>query len=399
MLVTVDKYINLLSDSGDYTATLGVVDVLMRDASGRPLCFTGNRSAVFKIRHEGEVRMLKCYTVPKRNLRRIYGDRCLHDELFVPSGDSGFCVDVVLGDWVEGRTLRRAIAESVGDCAAMRRLSTAFDRFALGLLGGEWAHGDIKPDNIIVDAEGEMHAIDFDAMYRPDLDDIVNDEAGTAAFQHPSRTCELYDKSIDDYPVALISSALHALSLDAGLHHRFGTDDNLLFVPEECVGGRSRALEEVLKLLADVGDGVGYRIAAMLASPVAQLPELGELLRWKLAERVMPEGVPVLANRNGLWGYVSDGQFVIPPVYDSGFEFSEGVAAVRLGDCFSYISPCGEVVLRVGECEAVKPFAGGRALVIDKNGCFYAYRSGMPVYPPPCGSESNLSLVNGSISE
>ena len=55
---------------------------------------------------------------------------------------------------------------------------------------------------------------------------------------------------------------------------------------------------------------------------------------------------------------------MIPPVFDCGFEFSEGLAAVKLGNRYHYISTDGRAVLSPGVCDAVKPFSGGRAVVI-----------------------------------
>ena len=55
--------------------------------------------------------MLKCYTRPKRNLREIYGQRCLHDELYIHTDRRhGQWVDVVLDEWIEGETLPGATA-------------------------------------------------------------------------------------------------------------------------------------------------------------------------------------------------------------------------------------------------------------------------------------------------
>ena len=390
MLVAVNRYIDLLTDSEGVTRTLGVVDVFVNDASGRPECFVGNRSVVFKIRCGGRAKMLKCYTVPKPNLRRIYGSRCLRDELYVPSSDGGGeYVDVVLDDWVEGCTLREAVSRAWGDLPAMKRLSESFDRFALKLLEADWAHGDLKPENIIVDAEGVMHAIDFDAVYRPDLAGLQCDESGTAAFQHPSRGCGLYDKSIDDYPVALISAALHLLSVDAGVSRSSLDEGFLLFDPTAIAAGDRRMLNYALAAFERLCMGVEYRIAMLLTSPVPQLPGLAELL-GHLVRRCEgaagSSGRLELASRDGLWGYVQGGGFVIAPVFDSGFEFSEGLAAVRLGGTFHFISPAGEPVLSFGGLRAVKPFRNGTALLIGKNGCVTVDRAGRPADPPPCGS-------------
>ena len=396
MLTTVWEYVRIIENSEKFTRTLGVVDAL-RDADGRPAFIVGNHSVIFRIRHEGRWRMLKCYTCPKPNLRRIYGSSCLRDELFVssPDGMRSEFVDVVVGDWIEGRTLRRAISAAAGDAAAFGALSAEFDRFALELLEGEWAHGDLKPDNIMVDDGGHMHAVDFDAVYRPDLADLECDEAGTAAFQHPLRTTKLYDKSIDDYPVALISTALHALSLDPSLGLVGETDEVLLFDPRTIAAvdnGAAAAGRDVDPMLDRVLDMFGercmaaeYRIARLLMSPVPRLKGLRELLRFAVhgAERHVAGGSALqLAGCGGLWGYASEGRFVIPPVYDCGFEFSEGTAMVRLGRFSHCISADGRAVKH--PYRRMPTIAARGAARRDE-----ASETGGAVYPPPTDFAEN----------
>ncbi len=391
MLLTVPQYVNALNDTYGLTRTLGVIDVL-RDADGCPQFTVGNNSVLFTVRRDGRSKMLKCYTRPKRNLRRIYGSECLHDELFIHNGPcSGEWVDIVLYDRIEGRSLRRAIADSLGDGEAAGRLAREFDRFALDLLRQEWAHGDLKPENIIVDDDGHMHPIDFDAMFRPEFAGERSDETGTAAFQHPLRSAELFDKSIDDYPIALISTALHALSADPELYLRYPTDEELLADPREIYGGRSRALEEILRLFAKKCMAVQYRTATLLRSPSPRLFGLEELLACRFGTAAAEARTPELAEKNGLWGYTLDRKFVIPPVYDCGFEFSEGMAAVRIADSLHFIYADGSPALDCDGCSAVKPFRNGHSVVI-RDGCrFEKDRDGNET-PADIGTAADLNI-------
>ena len=67
---------------------------------------------------------------------------------------------------------------------------------------------------------------------------------------------------------------------------------------------------------------------------------------------------------NGLWGYRTPEQVVVPPLYDCGFDFTEGLAAVRLGATWHYIDGAGRTRISCPGCEAVKPFRNGRAPVV-----------------------------------
>ena len=372
MLKTIPQYLSAMSDTFGLTRTLGVIDVCT-DSNGKPLFLVGNNSIIFRIRHKEREMALKCYTRDKRNLRRIYGAKCLREELYIHSDEShGEWVDVILDDWVEGRTLQRAIAESVGNTEQMRALAEEFDRLALSLLGEEWAHGDLKPENIIVTPDGRLQLIDFDAMFRPEFAGERSDETGTTAFQHPARTADYFDKSIDDYPIALISTALHALALDPTLAERYDMDESLLMRPKDIFEGRNTALDEILSLLARSGEAASYRIAQLLRSVTPKLHGLQTLLTFVVAQRsdatdaatdeVEP---PMLDNLNGLWGYRRGEKFVIPPIYDCGFEFQEGLAAVCFGGCWHYIRTDGSTALRCPHFEAVKSFRNGEAVVIE----------------------------------
>ena len=65
-----------------------------------------------------------------------------------------------------------------------------------------------------------------------------------------------------------------------------------------------------------------------------------------------------------LWGFKIGERELIPPIYDAGFDFSEGLAAVRTGRCWHFIDSTGAVAIDCSDCNAVKPFANGRAIVV-----------------------------------
>ena len=494
-MYTLRQYLTTLADTHGLTRTLGEIDVC-RDQQGR-MCYTaGNSAVVFRIRHEGRIRSLRCYTRPVRHLPEIYGERFLPRELFLyTSPESGVWADVVLGEWIEGQTLHEAIAETAaaGDTARLQALSAAFDRMAARLTADCWAHGDLKPENIVVDENGRLHLIDFDAVFLPAFAGEPSPELGTAAFQHPARTSRDFDASLDDYPATLISTALHALALDPTLYARYHNADGLLFSPQQI--HTDEALREVLELFQRTCRAAGYRIARQLYAPTPRLFGIADLLAWAVREEELrsgaqsaPGGCPAAENarnagyggkttaggrsdgydsgeprnalgekgaptpakdgncgcetgeyglpayaacgsgthaenrqanisardkalrseacgrkngnrrdtasgngtcgngkcgndtpgsektacaetpelfvENGLWGYGTPERIAVPPLYDCGFDFTEGLAAVKLGDAWHYIDPAGRPRIHCPGCEAVKPFRGGRARIV-----------------------------------
>mgnify|MGYP000989216382 CR=1 FL=1 len=371
-MFTLRQYLLTLTDSHGLTRTLGEVE-LCRDGQGRPLYSIGNSAVVFRIRRDGRIRSLRCYLRRMRHLREIYGDGVLEKELYLyTSSETGVWVDAILGDWIDGATLHEAVAEAAlaRDTAKLRSLAESFDALAAGMVADDRAHGDLKPENIIVGDDGTLCPIDFDASYLPAFAGEISPELGTAAYQHPARTAADFDERIDDYPAALISTALHALAEDPTLWDRYGSSDGLLYTPQRIAS--DPAYRETLALFEKRGMAVQYRIAQLLTAPTLRLFGLAELLaeavREKPAARSGTEAeTPELFVENGRWGYRTAERVVVAPLYDNGFDFTEGLAAVQLGGTWHYIDTAGRTRLSCPGCAAVKPFRGGKAQVV-RNG-------------------------------
>ena len=362
-MFTLRQYLFSVEDPYGLFRTLD--DLLIeRDKEGRVCYHIGNSAVTFPVSHNGTKCALRCYFRPTRQLRRIYGEHYLPRELFLyDTLPHGQWVDVVLTPWIEGESLAEAIhaAATTHDKARLTTLSALFDALACEVLDAPWAHGDMKPENIIISPDDTLHLIDRDAMFLPEMQGERSPELGTAAFQHPARTASDFDATIDDFAVALISSALHALSLDPTLYDRYGNRDGLLIDTQNIT--TDPALQEILQLYEHQGDGIRYRIARTLLRrrPATLLcRELMHLLGKPFAavEGEVPE---LYFSNEGLWGFRTPERIVIPPLYDNGYDFTEGLAAVRLGRSWHFIDPTGHVVLHCPSCEDVKPFRNGRA--------------------------------------
>ncbi len=360
---TIRQLLETLHEPDGLTRTLGEITVC-RNATGDPLHWVGNSAVVFRIRRDEHDFALKCYLRKVPHLAEIYGRHYLPEELYVWNEEgSGTWCDVTLTEWIEGRSLREAAEEAVrsGDQATLRRLAEAFDRLALELLDDDCAHGDLKPENLIVDNTGTIHPIDFDACFRPSFAGERSPELGTAAYQHPYRTAADYDASLDDYPIALISVSLHALALQPELLAHREEEEGLLLSPVRILRGRSPLYDEVIELFECACDALHYRMARLLTLPLLRLEDLPELMHYAVHRPVCSDGTESYT-AHGLWGFRTADSLLTPPLYHECFDYSEGLAAVRLGRWWHFIDNVGRRHFDCRAFSAVKPFANGSAI-------------------------------------
>ena len=85
-----------------------------------------------------------------------------------------------------------------------------------------FAHGDIKPDNIMVRPDGTLTLVDYDGMYVAAMKGRKSPTIGTKDFAHPLRTVDDFDETIDDFALAVIALSLKAISLDPSLYTTYG---------------------------------------------------------------------------------------------------------------------------------------------------------------------------------
>ncbi len=240
---TITDYIAALENPEGVFRTLGKLSV-RRDIYGAVEFLAGNSAAIF--RHtaaDGGQRFLKCYIRPNRHLHTIYDYverrrpallpevRLLREEVFVHRPDSAAgWVDVVEGEWTEGQTLAAALARAAArnDGERLVQLARAFDALTRQLAAAEWAHGDLKPENIVVKPGGALALIDCDAMWIPALTGERAAELGTPPYSDPGRTAADFDKTVDDHPARLIARGIRALADRPELRAGYTTFEELL---------------------------------------------------------------------------------------------------------------------------------------------------------------------------
>ena len=266
----ISEYIDAIRLAADNFDKLSHLQPVL-DGNGNPMMSSGNFAVVFKMydpqAHKDVA--VKCFLKEQEGRAESYQliaqelaytsssfltpFRYLDKEIFVESqstNDEEF--PVVLMDWVEGETLDRYIQSHLADPNALRLLAFQFSRLASWLLSQPFAHGDLKPDNILVRSDGTLTLVDYDGMYVPAMEGTAARELGSPDFRHPLRTAERFNEHIDDFPLAVILLSLKALSLSPTLWNTYGASDRLLFSASDYRDLSSCALLQAFPpLLAD----------------------------------------------------------------------------------------------------------------------------------------------------
>jgi TPR repeat protein len=209
---------------------------------------SGNFAVVFKMKDEatGKLHAVKCFLKEQEGRAEAYRMiaeelefvnstfltpiKYLDKELFVDTNNSNETeFPVLLMDWIEGKTLDKYIREHIDDQYELSLLAYQFSRLAMWLMPQPFAHGDLKPDNILVKDDGTLALVDYDGMYVPAMKGQKARELGSPDFRHPSRTEDDFDEHIDDFSLVSILLSLKAIALTPELLNNYGSSEHLLF--------------------------------------------------------------------------------------------------------------------------------------------------------------------------
>ena len=242
----ISEYVMAIQDAGDNLDKLAYLTPVLDD-HGEPYRSSGAFAVVFKMldKSTGKYYALKCFTEEQEGRADAYRQiadeldmvdspyitsvKYMEKELFVDSQCEEDEFPVLLMDWVDGETMEAYIAANYHDQSAMSLLCYRFGKMAAWLRSQSFAHGDVKPDNVIIRPDGSLALVDYDGMFVPAMKGSKSPTVGTKDFCHPLRTVDDFDETIDDFSLASIALSLKAISMNSTLLDIYGASDRLLF--------------------------------------------------------------------------------------------------------------------------------------------------------------------------
>ena len=263
------EYVKAIQDAGDNLEQLAHLTPVLDD-HGEPYRSSGAFAVVFKMQDKstGKYYALKCFTEEQEGRADAYRQiadeldmvdssyitsvKYMEKELFVDSQCEEDEFPVLLMDWVEGEAMEAYIAANYHNQSAMSMLCYRFGKMAAWLRSQSFAHGDVKPDNIIIRPDGSLTLVDYDGMFVPSMKGSQSPTIGTRDFSHPLRTVDDFDETIDDFSLASIALSLKAISMNSTLLDTYGASDRLLFSENDYRNpSNSKVISALQELMCD----------------------------------------------------------------------------------------------------------------------------------------------------
>ena len=265
----ISEYVKAIQDAGDNLEQLAYLTPVLDD-HGEPYRSSGAFAVVFKMldKSTGKYYALKCFTEEQEGRADAYRQiadeldmvdspyitsvKYMEKELFVDSQCEEDEFPVLLMDWVEGETMETYISSNYCNQYAMSMLCYRFGKMAAWLRSQSFAHGDVKPDNIIIRPDGSLTLVDYDGMFVSSMKGCKSPTVGTKDFSHPLRTMDDFDETIDDFSLASIALSLKAISMKSTLLDIYGASDRLLFSENDYRNpSNSKVISALQELMCD----------------------------------------------------------------------------------------------------------------------------------------------------
>lgn len=262
------------------------------DMLGLPKVMSGNFASVYEVRSGNSRWAIRCFVRQVTGQQARYAILTKHlAAVNLPSlvkfefVAKGILVrndhyPIVRMDWVSGAPLHMYVEDHFQDSAHMEKLAVQWRDLMQGLRNHRIAHGDLQHGNVMVTPEGEFRLVDYDGMYVPAFGRGRSPELGHLNYQHPRRTADFYEESLDNFSALVIQTSFLALAKEPVLWGEFSTGDNLLFVGADFQRPQQ---SKVLKRLKESPDPQVRMLAELLEwcclRPIASVPDFLETMR------------------------------------------------------------------------------------------------------------------------
>ena len=251
------------------------------DRLGMPLVTSGQFAYVYKLKSMNgngnfAVRCFRGYLGDRDQRYRAIQEHLRNSPVsylssftYAPEGIlvGGYRFPILFMQWIEGPTLDLYIGEMLNRPDVLLHLSEEWLRLLSALRASGIAHGDLQHGNIIVE-HGHLRLVDHDGIFVPAMAGWTASEVGHQHYQHPRRTADHFDSSLDNFSSLVVYLSLLSLAERPSLwqeHH----DENLIFTKSDFADPAS---SEVFTKIRELGPEHA-RLADVLSNAATGSPD------------------------------------------------------------------------------------------------------------------------------
>jgi len=328
---------------------------------GLPLALCGGFALTYTITSGTKKFAVRCFHKKSNALEKRYhaiSSRLISlnspyfvDFEFQPEGVrvSGRLFPIVKMTWASGITLGEFIEKNHRDGTKLNQLRDSMQNLAKYLQSKNMAHGDIQPGNVMVSDSGKKtQLIDYDGIFVDELKGQGSSELGHRNFQHPKRSSNSWDASLDRFSFIAIDLALRALSINPELWIQTQSDgDSIVFKANDFADPTHSAVFARILSIPQLSEEA-TNFASICNAPFEKTPTLEDFV----SKRNIPLiGISVAApTKNVASQYLS-----AFPVLD----------AIYYNNCLSYVGDKVELIGKIVEVKENKTRHGKPYIFIN----------------------------------
>jgi predicted Ser/Thr protein kinase len=261
------------------------------DRLGMPIVTSGQFAYVYKLKSTNghgdfAVRCFRGYLGDRDQRYRAIQDHvqtlpvgCLSEFRYAPEGIlvGGQRYPILFMRWLDGPTLDLYVGEMLHRRDVVLHLADEWLRVVMALEASGIAHGDLQHGNVIVE-HGQLRLIDHDGIFVPAMNGWSASEVGHQHYQHPHRTAQHFDKSLDNFSALVIYLSLLSLAERPTLWQEYH-DENLLFTKADFQDPSASTLFQKIKEIGTEHCRLADVLANAASGPPDAVPRLLDLVQ------------------------------------------------------------------------------------------------------------------------
>jgi len=188
----------------------------------------------------------------------------------------GMRFPILFMEWIDGPTLDLYVGEMLQRRDVLLHLADEWLRVVNAFESAGIAHGDLQHGNVIVE-HGQLRLIDHDGIFVPEMNGWAACEVGHQHYQHPQRSADQFDASLDNFSSLVIYLSLLSLAERPSLWEEYH-DENLLFTKADFIDPANSTLFAKIREIGTEHNRLANVLAdAATGSPTA-VPRLADLV-------------------------------------------------------------------------------------------------------------------------